>query len=125
MLQSAIDDTGDGYAIVGNTAHEVTGSIEGVDYPEMIGVGITRAPAFFGQECVIRVGFAQVVEYFLLCCDIHFGDKVSGALGFVTHSVEFVRGPHNQVAGFASGTQGDGNHRFHDDVSRAGSDRCR
>ena len=74
--------------------------------------GAARA-ALFAEKGVVGIGFFEVVNNFLFRCAIDFGDEIVGGFFVDPHVVELFDDAGDDLAGFAGGFEGDGQHRLH------------
>ena len=71
-------------------AHKITGAVEWVDNPDIFRIVWPRSPTFLADECVVGVGFLEVVKNLLLGGEINLCNEVCLSLGLEAEPCEVV-----------------------------------
>ena len=105
VLDAAAHLAGDRYREHREAVHEVGGAVQRVDDPD--GVAAAAGAALLGEEGVVGVGRADVLDDRALGGAVDLGDEVVAALGGDVQAVEPDQAADDDFARAAGGADGD------------------
>ena len=73
-----------------DATQEITGAIQWVNDPGVLGFLIAGQPTLFALKPVFRIGFAEVVQNFLFGSDVDFTHEVCSGLGLIADAVHII-----------------------------------
>ena len=91
---------------------EIGRPVDRIDDPEVVALGVADAARFFGQNGMVRIGIAKLVDDGFFGRAVGGGDEIVGGFVFNAKKIPIVGGAGDFSRGAAGGLDGGGNESF-------------
>src|SRR5690606_14408003 len=112
VFKFAPEKATDGDRIVGDATNKVGGTIQGINYPDVIAVAIATA-TFFTEEAVLRISAPDNGNDVLLGLAVDIGDKIVNTFFVYLDQIQPITCAHNLFSGSAGGAKCNIGHGLH------------